>query len=409
MQQKITYKPSTTANFGESGDAVRVLQTKLNTQNVGKAGYTPLKVDGLYGPLTQAAAQPSQLITTSTKARSGMVRNETDLNNALTMFNLPTNQTTQSSPTNKPISMEEGMNQYDDMLGRISSRSDPATKALISSIQASKMRQQNAVNKQYENYKGGLQLLGIQHNDAQSSPELLAGHIQEAETQHQDKLSEIESEMTKALLDAQEAKDSKDRQKLDDSISYWKQLKADQAEELKKYQDTILNSGKLAEAQIDPNTATAIYKQLKNLAPEDQQAFIEAMAKQFGLHPSAVVSSLSSIIKQKEKDDLDLKDKRSIIANRGGSGSGGKVTVQNASAEIKSHLKDLLGPDNYMAPEKWIQLRDDWLSNKLPVGTFDNLYKKYLNPLSYGKAGFAEKKETTAEKIARLKAEAAKK
>lgn len=53
----ITYKPSNTATFGSSGSAVSALQTQLNTQNAGVAGYVPLKVDGKYGPLTQAASQ----------------------------------------------------------------------------------------------------------------------------------------------------------------------------------------------------------------------------------------------------------------------------------------------------------------------------------------------------------------
>lgn len=55
-----TYKPlaqGATPTLGTSGDAVKALQTQYNTQNAGVAGYTPLKVDGLYGPLTQAASQ----------------------------------------------------------------------------------------------------------------------------------------------------------------------------------------------------------------------------------------------------------------------------------------------------------------------------------------------------------------
>lgn len=49
-------QPNQTASYGTSGDAVRALQTQLNQQNSGQVGYTPIKVDGLYGPLTQAAA-----------------------------------------------------------------------------------------------------------------------------------------------------------------------------------------------------------------------------------------------------------------------------------------------------------------------------------------------------------------
>ena len=43
--------------FGTSGQAIKDYQTKLNADNAGKAGYVPLKVDGLYGPLTQKASQ----------------------------------------------------------------------------------------------------------------------------------------------------------------------------------------------------------------------------------------------------------------------------------------------------------------------------------------------------------------
>lgn len=53
------YTPTTNSNpmFGQSGQTVRALQQRLNAQNAGLPGYTPLKVDGLYGPLTQAAAR----------------------------------------------------------------------------------------------------------------------------------------------------------------------------------------------------------------------------------------------------------------------------------------------------------------------------------------------------------------
>lgn len=54
-----TYKPlaaGATPTLGSSGNAVSALQTQLNTANAGQAGYTPLVVDGKYGPLTQAAS-----------------------------------------------------------------------------------------------------------------------------------------------------------------------------------------------------------------------------------------------------------------------------------------------------------------------------------------------------------------
>lgn len=72
-----TYKPlsaGATPTLGTSGDAVRTLQTQLNTQNQGVAGYTPLKVDGLYGPLTAAAyAKYNTPTGTSTATKSTFV------------------------------------------------------------------------------------------------------------------------------------------------------------------------------------------------------------------------------------------------------------------------------------------------------------------------------------------------
>lgn len=57
MPQTYTPLPTgATPSLGTSGDAVKAYQTQLNTQNAGQAGYTPLVVDGKYGPVTQAAS-----------------------------------------------------------------------------------------------------------------------------------------------------------------------------------------------------------------------------------------------------------------------------------------------------------------------------------------------------------------
>lgn len=70
-----TYKPSNTATYGSKGSAVSAYQTQLNNQNKGVAGYVPLKVDGMYGPLTQAASQfkAPTTIATTTKTQAGPV------------------------------------------------------------------------------------------------------------------------------------------------------------------------------------------------------------------------------------------------------------------------------------------------------------------------------------------------
>lgn len=56
-QQYTPLQQGATPTLGTSGAAVSALQQQLNQQNAGVAGYTPLTVDGMYGPLTQAASQ----------------------------------------------------------------------------------------------------------------------------------------------------------------------------------------------------------------------------------------------------------------------------------------------------------------------------------------------------------------
>jgi len=65
--------PGATPTLGTSGDAVKAFQTNLNTQNAGVAGYTPLKVDGLYGPLTQAASIFKAPVVTTTSTNNPII------------------------------------------------------------------------------------------------------------------------------------------------------------------------------------------------------------------------------------------------------------------------------------------------------------------------------------------------
>ena len=90
-----TYKPSTNtdptkAAYGESSAGVKALQASLNQQNAGKPGYTQLKEDGLYGPLTQAAAgykAPTPTATTTTPVDTNRYARTANANDA-TISNL---------------------------------------------------------------------------------------------------------------------------------------------------------------------------------------------------------------------------------------------------------------------------------------------------------------------------------
>jgi len=96
-----TYTPlklNQTPTLGTSGASIKAYQTSLNTQNAGQTGYVPLKIDGMFGPLTQAASQfkapvapspqqgnPNNPVITSNNTRStndAIVNDVTGLTNA---------------------------------------------------------------------------------------------------------------------------------------------------------------------------------------------------------------------------------------------------------------------------------------------------------------------------------------
>lgn len=350
------------ATLGERSPGVLALQKKINMENAGKAGYVPLKEDSLYGPLTQAASQPSKLITTSSPIRSKIIRDTTELNNALSLFNLPSGQSTNPNAVDGEKKKVEAPDPYLSILDNMASRSDAGTKALISTIQATKMRKSNAINKQYEDYKGGLQLLGIQGNDAQSSPELLAGHIQEAETQHLEKLSELDAEEAKALLDAQQAKDNNDYKTLSAKISYMKELKSEKAAALKEYYDSITKTPKIAE-----EVSHSIYETLLTLSDEDKESFLLAVAKQYSLPLGTLVTALTDEQGKRQADELKTRNTESIIRKRESGGGGKTPTGKISTAQItagQQYLDSKRGKDGFTDPYEYISAFKEFTEEK---------------------------------------------
>lgn len=132
--------------------------------------------------------------------------------------------------------------------------------------------------------------------------------------------------------------------------------------------------------------------------PKKVRAYVEAMAEEAGIsNPDILQSSIIKAQQDADKTAVQIANTKSTIANRtaSGTGTGGKITVQSASAKLKGGLKPIsqggvLGDDKFMDPQIWINQRDQWISDKLPIETFNNLYKRYLNPESYKLAGFAK-------------------
>lgn len=272
----------------------------------GLSGNVPLGGSYNIGP---------QLVVGSGPANNEFNQHSGDLTNMLGQLN----GTTPNAPGGGDTPTLENTNDaYTQMLDRIAATSSASTKALIGTIQASRANRGNTIDRQYDDYKRGLQLLGIQHNAAQSSPDLLMGHIQQAENEHQSKIQALDVETNKALMDAEKAQAEGDLNTLKEKMAHVKELKQEKEDALKKIAENLENETKIADIE-----AAQYYDKLQSLSPADKEEFLKAVAKKFKISLGALTRSLVTEKERREKEALEMEDKKSIIANRKASGSGG--------------------------------------------------------------------------------------
>lgn len=369
------------ATYGEESAAVGALQTQLNAQNAGKPGYKPLVVDNKYGPLTLAATKSPAIVGTNDIHKAG-AKNSADLNALIASFGAspeaPTN------PKNDPNSANY-TDSYIEGLTGMASRSDAATQRLIANVEAQRQRNANKVDTQYDNYKSGLQLLGIQHNDAQFTPDLLQGHLQQAENEHTQKIQDLDAELNKAIADATDAQANNDFKILDEKMKYIKELKKAQKDEIGNMYDTLSKQSKAAGEE-----AHQIYDTLNTLNADDQETFLHAIAKKFNIPIGSLVQSLADEKAKRETEDVKIKNAKATLAKKSTTGGGGTATfkISKGIATLTPQFESIKGADNYIDPYEWVKARTAWNNQGGTDASFNTSFKKYLNPKSYKLAGF---------------------
>lgn len=263
-----------------------------------------LKVDGIFGPVTETAFKSkfdTPTIVSTGSIHTDAAKNSATLDTALRNFNAnyqsptaPVNPNTETDPNADTAGVDitdASTDPFIQQLNNMSARSNDSTKMLIQTIQANKVRQANAVNKQYENYKSGLQLLGIQSGDATATPDLVAGHIQEAATEQEQKISDLDTEETKALMDAENARADNDFKVLQDKMDYVKQIKQDKAQALKDYNDALTKSVTDGD-KIAQSVAHDVYDTLQTLDDTDKETFLTTLATKFNIPAGSLVTAL---------------------------------------------------------------------------------------------------------------------
>ncbi len=321
------------------------------SQGLGKAGDymgTAEQNTALLSKLQGA----NNLVATSSTSRSNFAKNSAGLDLMLNRFGLTganpdpnTEKTVDNTKAANP-DINSTTDPYIAALSGLAASSDKSAQILIKNIQANKQRQSNSLEKNFQSYKGGLQLLGIQTNAAQATPDLLAGHIQEAELAHHDKLAELDSQMATALAEADQARTEKNFSLLKEKMDYIKTLKNNQVNELKALNETLTATQKNAEIQ-----AHEIYDSLNTLEDIDKEQFIQAVAKKYKIPVTTLVQALADEKAKRDTAGVTLATKQATL-NKKVSPTASKTTVNNSMIKAgESKLNASKGPDGYVDPD----------------------------------------------------------
>jgi len=305
------YTPSTNTDptkavFGERSPGVLAYQQNLNRLYTGRAGFTPLLEDGLYGPLTQAASkyQPTNPgIVSSTNARNDLALG----GNKLDELN------SQQDPY-----MEYLQKKAQDL---IANPTGPGTEEKNIANESAKLK--TKTEKDFNAYKAGLETLGIQSGLSQYAPGLQADKMINAENAETEKLSIIQDKENLAMAKAKEARLNKDSVALKETLSEIKSLRAEKRQAIqdqlsKRTQDITVANG--IASYINQNLS-----KIKN--PKDKEEYINRIAMENDIDIFALHAAL-------------IKDTRSL-AKKSGSG-GGHYTATNIPSSVAKSLQTTL-------------------------------------------------------------------
>lgn len=358
--------PGTTTNTFKAGDTASGVAQANGLSPEQFLSYNPdLAATGLpndYQGLTGLVKEgqsynlgpANNLVVSGKPAATDFANTSNDLATMLAGLN-----NTSTGQENNPT-LENTNDAYTQMLDKLSATSSAATKALIGSIQASRSNQANTLDTTYENYKKGLQLLGIQHNDAASTPDLLMGHITQAENEHTQKLQSLDVETNKALIDAEKAQQEGDLATLKEKMDHVKDLKQQKDDYLKNIADNLGYQKTIASDE-----AAQYYDALQKLDPADQEAFLQAVSKKYGIPLESLTTAVANEKISRDKESLATEQAQANLANT--KATTAKKTSTDGSSDKNYTATDI--PDSVLSP-----LTDDLKNSQATLDDLISLY-----------------------------------
>lgn len=394
-QAPTAYTPSTnpTPAFGQSSAATASAQAAWNAQNlqgIQNGTVQALKVDGLYGPKTYAAFNANSTgpgIVGTADIHDQADRNSKDLDAHIngTVYN-PINPGTGTPNNNGDRTNGQDMTDpaltgqsdpYLVALQGIADRSNDASKRLIATIAAKHQSEVNEVERNYDKYARGMELLGINNGQAQFTPEILKGQILEIKNQKLSKVHDLDQEMASAIADAEDARSQNDFKVLQEKMDYVRQLKQDRAQALKDLADSDTDA--MRKAQFFGDT---IYDSIRGLSGDQKTAALSALSSKLGIPVAYLIGAASSVAQDR------------IRSSGGGSAADRKSGVISALNSVFSDpsKKDSNGmpyvdQNGYIIPEQFKKLMKAAAEDGIDRKQFIDLYGDQIyveNASAYG-------------------------
>lgn len=290
--------------------------TSYSSQNpVFNLNNTPIGSGNLPTPSTGTPPPQNNVVQTAGAATNQYNNLSGNLTNMLAGLN--------QQPGEEPrLNVNTYSDAYTQALDAQAQRGSAATKSLIASIQAQNQNMRNSIGAQYGDYKKGLQLLGIQQNSAQSSPDLLMGHIQQAQNEYTAKIQQLNAEESRAMMEAENARADKDLSTLKEKMDYIKQIQKEKDDALSRTYERMQLQTKIADTQ-----ASMYYDALQKLPDAQKEDFLIAVSQKYNIPLQALVKSISDVSASRNKG----------TKSSSGGGTGKKLTLSQIGTFKKNN------------------------------------------------------------------------
>ena len=355
-----TFKQNETASGVASSLGMTNAQFLSYNPSLAAAGH-PNDYQGLTGLVNvgqsyNTGPAKSQVVQTSNASRTNTANNLSTADNAVNSYGIVDNKPTPPpSATADPIITG---------LQQLQTNSDAVTKSMLASTMATYQNQINAAQKQGDNYRMGLESLGIRTGAAQTTPDILSGHIQAAANDTLAKIGTIQNNMSKALLNIQQAKQAGDFKTIQMETDRYTLLQKQKQDSITQMRDQITFGQK--QLTFD---APSLYSSFSTLTSDkDKQAFIEQIAQADGVSPLTVTAALATeqdkeskaaTAEQRANMSLELQQKQ-LDATKAVSAAQTKTdaygTIENLIGSQGAKDKGVIDKNNFLTPEGLNQL-----------------------------------------------------